>query len=188
MAYENGKTYYLIPTCATGDAAYNQKILNKEVSPLALNTAGVSDYHYNNRNVNVYSLDWSADMQWKVMVYDGLQEFFVLATLLLALITIMAIIILITVIFIRSVVITKILKSISEQSMLQKICTEFSVTEIMQIIIFTLLLLAHLMVQMLDGRNLIPLKQHTRHGGLYLLKTLLKIHHLQHHLQYIQVF
>ena len=71
MAYENGKTYYIIPTCATGDAAYNQKILNKEVSPLALNTAGVSDYHYNNRNVNVYSLDWSADMQWKVMVYDG---------------------------------------------------------------------------------------------------------------------
>ena len=71
MAYQNGKTYYIIPLCATGDAAYNQKILNKEVRPLALNTAGVSNSHYNNRNVNVYSLDWSADMQWKVMVYDG---------------------------------------------------------------------------------------------------------------------
>ena len=71
MAYQNGKTYYLIPTCATGDAAYNQKILNKEVSPLALNTAGVSASHYNKRNVNVYSLDWSTDMQWKVQVYNG---------------------------------------------------------------------------------------------------------------------
>lgn len=71
MAYQNGKTYYLIPTCATGDAAYNQKILNKEVSPLALNTAGVSASHYNKRNVNVYSLDWGTDMQWKVQVYNG---------------------------------------------------------------------------------------------------------------------
>ena len=71
MAYENGKTYYLIPTCATGDATYNQKILNKEVRPLALNNAGVSASHYNKRNVNVYSLDWGTDMQWKVQVYNG---------------------------------------------------------------------------------------------------------------------
>ncbi len=71
MAYQNGKTYYIIPTCATGDAAYNQKILNKEVRPLALNTAGVSASHYNKRNVNVYSLDWSADMQWKVELHSG---------------------------------------------------------------------------------------------------------------------
>ena len=70
MAYQNGKTYYLIPTCATGDAAYNQKILNKQVQPLSLNIRGTGN-HYNNRNVNVYSLDWSTDMQWKVMVYDG---------------------------------------------------------------------------------------------------------------------
>ena len=70
MAYENGKTYYLIPICATGDAAYNQKILNKQVQPLSLNIQGTGN-HYNNRNVNVYSLDWSTDMQWKVMVYDG---------------------------------------------------------------------------------------------------------------------
>ena len=70
MAYQNGKTYYLIPLCATGDAAYNRKILNKQVQPIALNTRGVGS-HYNNRNVNVYSLDWSTDMQWKVMIYDG---------------------------------------------------------------------------------------------------------------------
>ena len=70
MAYQNGKTYYIIPTCATGDAAYNQKILSKQVQPLSLNTRGAGN-HYNNRNVNVYSLDWSTDMQWKVMVYDG---------------------------------------------------------------------------------------------------------------------
>lgn len=70
MAYQNGKTYYIIPLCATGDAAYNQKILNKQVQPLSLNTRGTGN-HYNNRNVNVYSLDWSTDMQWKVMVYDG---------------------------------------------------------------------------------------------------------------------
>ena len=71
MAYQNGKTYYIIPTCATGDAAYNQKILNKEVRPLALNTAGVSASHYNKRNVNVYSLDWGTDMQWKVELHSG---------------------------------------------------------------------------------------------------------------------
>ena len=70
MAYQNGKTYYIIPLCATGDAAYNQKILSKQVQPLSLNTRGAGN-HYNNRNVNVYSLDWSTDMQWKVMVYDG---------------------------------------------------------------------------------------------------------------------
>ena len=70
MAYQNGKTYYLIPTCATGDAAYNQKILNKQIQPLSLNIQGTGN-HYNNRNVNVYPLDWSTDMQWKVMVYDG---------------------------------------------------------------------------------------------------------------------
>ena len=67
MAYQNGKTYYVIPLCATGDAAYNQKILNKQVQPLALNIQGTGD-HYNNRNVNVYSLDWSTDMQWYLEV------------------------------------------------------------------------------------------------------------------------
>ena len=61
MAYENGKTYYLIPTCATADAAYNQKILNKQVQPLSLNIQGTGD-HFNNRNVNVYPLDWNADI------------------------------------------------------------------------------------------------------------------------------
>ena len=62
MAYESGKTYFFIPTLATRDAEYNRTILNKEVQPLSLNTQGVGN-HYNNRNVNVWSLDWSTDMQ-----------------------------------------------------------------------------------------------------------------------------
>lgn len=70
MAYESGKTYFFIPTLATRDAEYNRAILNKEVQPLSLNTQGVGN-HYNNRNVNVWSLDWSTDMQWQVVVYNG---------------------------------------------------------------------------------------------------------------------
>lgn len=70
MAYQSGKTYYLIPICATGDPAYNAKILRKEVQPISLNIQGTGA-HTNNRNVNVWPLDWSSDMQWKVIVGSG---------------------------------------------------------------------------------------------------------------------
>ena len=73
MAYQNGKTYYIIPLCATGDAAYNQKILNREVQPPVLNIYGVTSSigYYNKRNVNLWNIDYSTDMQWKIQVYNG---------------------------------------------------------------------------------------------------------------------
>ena len=147
MAYQNGKTYYIIPLCATGDAAYNQKILNKQVQPLSLNTRGTGN-HYNNRNVNVYSLDWSTDMQWKVMVYDGF------ARILCAGDTSYGLDYYYGSSNPGNCDIYKI-NGNDEDSKINfrtinasETCTEFSVTEIMQIMTFTLLLQEHLMVLM----------------------------------------
>lgn len=55
MAYQSGKTYYIVPLA-------NQN--------LALNLAGVTSIT-NNRNVNIYTKDNSIDQRWVVRVYDG---------------------------------------------------------------------------------------------------------------------
>ena len=68
MAYQSGKTYYLIPACEAPGTNDVNNILNKKKQPHALNTQGTGG-HYNNRNCNLWTLDYSTDMQWKVDVY-----------------------------------------------------------------------------------------------------------------------
>ena len=67
MAYQRGKTYYLIPTCEVLSTNDVNNILNKKKQPHALNTKGTGS-HYNNRNCNLWTLDYSTDMQWKVEI------------------------------------------------------------------------------------------------------------------------
>ena len=67
MAYQSGKTYYLIPTCEVLSTNDVNNILNKKKQPHALNTKGTGG-HYNNRNCNLWTLDYSTDMQWKVEI------------------------------------------------------------------------------------------------------------------------
>ena len=55
MAYQNGKTYYIVPTGNTG---------------LALNLQGTGAIT-NNRNVNIYTKDNSTDQQWVLRTYSG---------------------------------------------------------------------------------------------------------------------
>ena len=47
MAYQSGKTYYLIPTCEVLSTNDVNNILNKKKQPYALNTKGTGG-HYNN--------------------------------------------------------------------------------------------------------------------------------------------
>ena len=67
MAYQRGKTYYLIPACEVLSTNDVNNILNKKKQPHALNTQGTGS-HYNNRNCNLWTLDYSTDMQWKVEI------------------------------------------------------------------------------------------------------------------------
>ena len=67
MAYQRGKTYYLIPTCEVLSTNDVNNILNKKKQPHALNTEDTGS-HYNNRNCNLWTLDYSTDMQWKVEI------------------------------------------------------------------------------------------------------------------------
>lgn len=67
MAYVHGKNYYLIPE---GAITNRTNVLTKVEKPVALNLAGwTSDIGYiNNRNVNVWTIDYSTDMQWYLEV------------------------------------------------------------------------------------------------------------------------
>lgn len=67
MAYQSGKTYYLVPRFWISGTTSRENILNKKTKPLALNTKGTGG-HYNNRNCNLWTLDYSTDMQWKVEI------------------------------------------------------------------------------------------------------------------------
>ena len=67
MAYQSGKTYYLVPRFWVSGTTSRENILNKKTKPLALNTKGTGG-HYNNRNCNLWTLDYSTDMQWKVEI------------------------------------------------------------------------------------------------------------------------
>lgn len=67
MAYQSGKTYYLVPRFRVSGTTSRENILNKKTKPLALNTQGTGS-HYNNRNCNLWTLDYSTDMQWKVEI------------------------------------------------------------------------------------------------------------------------
>lgn len=67
MAYQSGKTYYLVPRFWVSSTTSRENILNKKTKPLALNTKGTGS-HYNNRNCNLWTLDYSTDMQWKVEI------------------------------------------------------------------------------------------------------------------------
>ena len=67
MAYQRGKTYYLIPTCEVLSTNDVNNILNKKKQPHALNIKDTGS-HYNNRNCNLWTLDYSTDMQWKVEI------------------------------------------------------------------------------------------------------------------------
>ena len=58
MAYQSGKTYYLIPTCEVLSTNDVNNILNKKKQPHALNTKGTGG-HYNNRDCNLWTLDYS---------------------------------------------------------------------------------------------------------------------------------
>ena len=67
MAYVHGKNYYLIPE---GAITNRTNVLTKVEKPVALNLAGwTSDIGYiNNRNVNMWTIDYSTDMQWYLEV------------------------------------------------------------------------------------------------------------------------
>ncbi len=67
MAYQSGKTYYLVPRFWVSGTTSRENILNKKTKPLALNTKGTGG-HYNNRDCNLWTLDYSTDMQWKVEI------------------------------------------------------------------------------------------------------------------------
>ena len=67
MAYQSGKTYYLVPRFWVSSTTSRENILNKKTKPLALNTKGTGG-HYNNRDCNLWTLDYSTDMQWKVEI------------------------------------------------------------------------------------------------------------------------
>ncbi len=67
MAYQRGKTYYLVPRFWVSSTTSRENILNKKTKPLALNTKGTGG-HYNNRDCNLWTLDYSTDMQWKVEI------------------------------------------------------------------------------------------------------------------------
>ena len=67
MAYQSGKTYYLVPRFWVSSTTSRENILNKKTKPLALNTKGTGG-HYNNRDCNLWTLDYSMDMQWKVEI------------------------------------------------------------------------------------------------------------------------
>lgn len=67
MAYQSGKTYYLVPRFWISGTTSRENILNKKTKPLALNTKGTGG-HYNNRDCNLWTLDYSTDMQWKVEI------------------------------------------------------------------------------------------------------------------------
>ena len=67
MAYQSGKTYYLVPRFWVSSTTSRENILNKKTKPLALNTKGTGG-HYNNRDCNLWTLDYNTDMQWKVEI------------------------------------------------------------------------------------------------------------------------
>ena len=67
MAYQSGKTYYLVPRFWVSSTTSRENILNKKTKPLALNTKGTGG-HYNNRDCNLWTLDYSTDLQWKVEI------------------------------------------------------------------------------------------------------------------------
>ena len=52
MAYQSGKTYYLVPRFWVSGTTSRENILNKKTKPLALNTKGTGG-HYNNRDCNL---------------------------------------------------------------------------------------------------------------------------------------
>ena len=74
MAYQANKTYYLIPLGAVGtnDTARNE-VLYKIRKPVALNIRGITRQagFFNGRNVNVWQIDYSSDMRWKLSLNPG---------------------------------------------------------------------------------------------------------------------
>lgn len=63
MAYEHGKTYYIIPE---GAVTNRSNVLTKNERPVALNLEGLTPVvgYSNNRNVNLWSIDYTTDMKW----------------------------------------------------------------------------------------------------------------------------
>ena len=67
MAYVHGKTYYIIPE---GAVSNRSNVLIKNERPVALNLAGLTpvEGYTNNRNVNLWAIDYTTDMKWYLEV------------------------------------------------------------------------------------------------------------------------